>query len=160
MAFSTLKKGPAADPSCPHQPSRARGRRSPFSHRRAVGVGGPSRSFNTLEKGASRPPELRSPALARARQTEPVFHMAGGSVERGAFEHVAGTSQVRNFDIAPDGTGLVMVEADPDESATHLQLVLNWHEEVADLVPSPGQCELSSQHHRRARDTKLDDGLN
>ena len=35
------------------------------------------------------------------------------------------------FDISPDGSYFVMVEADPDARPTQIHLVLNWIEELA-----------------------------
>jgi Tol biopolymer transport system component len=40
------------------------------------------------------------------------------------------------FDIAPDGSYFVMVEGDPDARPTQIQVVLNWLEELARLVPA------------------------
>jgi hypothetical protein len=34
------------------------------------------------------------------------------------------------FDISPDGTYFIMVEADPDARPTQVHLVLNWSEEL------------------------------
>jgi Tol biopolymer transport system component len=46
------------------------------------------------------------------------------------------TTQNKNFDVFPDGSGFVMVEADPDARPTRLQVVLNWTEELKRLVPT------------------------
>ena len=44
-------------------------------------------------------------------------------------------TQDMNFDISPDGTHFVMVEADPDARPTRVNVVLNWIEELKRLVP-------------------------
>jgi serine/threonine-protein kinase len=41
------------------------------------------------------------------------------------------------FDISPDGKYFVMVEADPGAKPTQIHVVLNWHEELKRLVPTP-----------------------
>ena len=41
------------------------------------------------------------------------------------------------FDISPDGTYFVMVEADPDARPTHIHVIANWMEEMKRLVPAP-----------------------
>ena len=47
------------------------------------------------------------------------------------------TTQDDNFDISPDGTRFVMIEADPDARPSRFQFVLNWHEELKERVPVP-----------------------
>jgi hypothetical protein len=49
----------------------------------------------------------------------------------GAFE----TGSPR-FDISPDGTYFVMVEADPDARPTRIHVVLNWTGELERVAPS------------------------
>ena len=39
-----------------------------------------------------------------------------------------------DYDVSADGRFL-MVRLDPDATADHLQVVLNWHEELKRLVP-------------------------
>jgi serine/threonine-protein kinase len=53
-----------------------------------------------------------------ARPPEPLFS--------GPFD----TTQDGNFDVSKDGSFFVMVEADPDQRPTRLQVVLNWSEEL------------------------------
>ena len=52
------------------------------------------------------------------------------------FDGPFDTTQDMNFDISPDGTRFVMVEADPDASPTRLQVVLNWAEELKTKLPA------------------------
>lgn len=42
-----------------------------------------------------------------------------------------------SFDISPDGTYFVMVEADPDARPTHIHVVVNWMEELKRLAAPP-----------------------
>jgi serine/threonine-protein kinase len=46
-------------------------------------------------------------------------------------------TQDSNFDVSPDGSSFVMVEADPDTRPNRLQVVLHWAEELKRL-PAPG----------------------
>ncbi len=49
------------------------------------------------------------------------------------------TFPTRNYDVSPDGDGFVMltrVDREP-EPATRVNIILNWFEEVAELVPVP-----------------------
>ncbi len=55
------------------------------------------------------------------------------------FDGPFDTTQDLNFDISPDGTHFVMVEADPDAKPTRLQIVLNWSAELNRLVPGFGK---------------------
>jgi Tol biopolymer transport system component len=41
------------------------------------------------------------------------------------------------FDISPDGTYFVMVEADPSAKPTQIHVVLNWSEELKRIMPVP-----------------------
>ena len=41
-----------------------------------------------------------------------------------------------SLDVSPDGTYFVMIEADPSARHTQANVVLNWDEEIARLVPS------------------------
>jgi Tol biopolymer transport system component len=41
-----------------------------------------------------------------------------------------------NFDVSPDGTYFVMVEADADATPTQIQVVFNWVEELKRLLPT------------------------
>ena len=41
------------------------------------------------------------------------------------------------FDVSPDGTSFVMVEADPDASPTQIHLVTHWAQDLARIVPMP-----------------------
>jgi Tol biopolymer transport system component len=50
------------------------------------------------------------------------------------FDGPFDTTQDMNFDVSPDGTRFVMVEADPDASPTRLQVVLNWPAELKEKV--------------------------
>ena len=40
------------------------------------------------------------------------------------------TTQDKNFDVFPDGSGFVMIEADPDARPTRLNVVQNWTREL------------------------------
>ena len=74
-----------------------------------------------------------------------VVDIPGGSISerlrpRMLFEgpYVA-TFPTRNYDVSPDGDGFVMltrVDREP-EPATRVNIILNWFEEVAELVPVP-----------------------
>jgi serine/threonine-protein kinase len=46
------------------------------------------------------------------------------------------TTQDHNFDVAPDESSFVMVEADQESRPTRLQVVVNWFEELKQRVPS------------------------
>ena len=79
-----------------------------------------------------------------------LFYMSGSSmwtvtVETRGASFVAGkpqhlfdgpfdTTQVGNFDVSPDGTRFVMVEADPDAKPTKINVVTNWAQEVQRVV--------------------------
>jgi hypothetical protein len=59
------------------------------------------------------------------------------SLFRGDYQH---TNPVRNYDVTADGQRFLMVRRDRlplVDEATEIQLVLNWHEELKRLVPSP-----------------------
>jgi Tol biopolymer transport system component len=47
------------------------------------------------------------------------------------FDGPFDTTQDRNFDVFPDGSGFVMVEVDPDARPTRLSLVTNWAAEMS-----------------------------
>jgi serine/threonine-protein kinase len=51
------------------------------------------------------------------------------------FEGPFDTTQDQNFDVSPDGTWFVMVEADPDTTPSRFHVVQNWFEELKRLVP-------------------------
>ena len=81
-----------------------------------------------------------------SRDGRELFYLNGASVvsvavDTSAESFVAGapvtlftgpfdTTQDNNYDVFPDGTHFVMVEADPDARPTRLQVVLNWSEEL------------------------------
>ena len=81
-----------------------------------------------------------------SRDGRELFYLTGASVvsvavDTSAESFVAGapvtlftgpfdTTQDNNYDVFPDGTHFVMVEADPDARPTRLQVVLNWSEEL------------------------------
>jgi eukaryotic-like serine/threonine-protein kinase len=50
------------------------------------------------------------------------------------FEGPFDVTQDRNFDLAPEGTGFVMIEVEPFSRPTRLQVVTDWFEEVR-LLP-------------------------
>ncbi len=50
------------------------------------------------------------------------------------FDGPFDTTQDMNFDVSPDRTRFVMVEADPDASPTRLQVVLNWPAELKEKM--------------------------
>ena len=50
------------------------------------------------------------------------------------FDGPFDTTQDDNYDVFPDGTAFVMVEADPDTRPTRLHVVLNWLEELKRLA--------------------------
>ncbi len=52
------------------------------------------------------------------------------------FEGPFDTTQDQNFDVSPDGTWFVMVEADPDTTPSRFHVVQNWFEELKRLVPT------------------------
>jgi Tol biopolymer transport system component len=54
------------------------------------------------------------------------------------FDGPFDTTQDMNFDISPDGTRFVMVEADPDAKPTRFQIILNWTKELSQLVAGRG----------------------
>ena len=62
---------------------------------------------------------------------------AGGPVGRARplFEDIYRMWNGVNFDVTPDGTQFVMVRSTSPSSATHLNLRLNWFEEVNALAP-------------------------
>ena len=43
---------------------------------------------------------------------------------------------VRNYDILPDGQQFVMIQDDPESVPTHMNVVLNWFNELERLVPT------------------------
>ena len=59
-----------------------------------------------------------------------------GTPER-LFDGPFDTTQADNFDISPDGTHFVMIEADPDARPSRFQLVINWSQELKERVPVP-----------------------
>ena len=69
-------------------------------------------------------------------QTEPTFKMLAaprilfqGSYYFGSFDWAS------NYDVTPDGQRFVMVKQ-PETSATQINVVLNWFEELKRLVPT------------------------
>jgi Tol biopolymer transport system component len=48
------------------------------------------------------------------------------------------STQGSNVDVSPDGSYFVMVEADPDQRPTRLQLVLNWRDEIERAARATG----------------------
>ena len=70
-------------------------------------------------------------------QTEPTFKMLAaprllfqGSYYSGSFDWAP------NYDVTPDGQRFVMVKQ-PETSASQINIVLNWFEELKRLVPTP-----------------------
>jgi eukaryotic-like serine/threonine-protein kinase len=70
--------------------------------------------------------------MAVSVETDDAMFKAGSpeTLFTGPFE--TGSSA---FDISPDGTYFVMVEADPDARPTHIHVVANWIEELKRLLP-------------------------
>ena len=52
----------------------------------------------------------------------------------GQFEW--GGTNIRNYDIAPDGQRFVMIQAEEESARTEIVVVLNWFQELKRLVPT------------------------
>ena len=53
----------------------------------------------------------------------------GGTYTRNAWS-------IRDYDILPDGQQFVMIQNDPESTPTHMNVVLNWFNELERLVPT------------------------
>jgi hypothetical protein len=52
------------------------------------------------------------------------------------FDGPFDTTQMGSYDVSPEGTHFVMVQADPDATPNRLDIVLNWFEDLKARVPA------------------------
>ncbi len=71
-------------------------------------------------------------------ETQPTFTAGRPTVLfEGRYLPMPGNSGSRNYDVAPDGQRLVMVQGEESSTLSEFHVVLNWFEELTQLVPTP-----------------------
>ena len=53
------------------------------------------------------------------------------------FEDVYDDSDQFNYAAFPDGDRFLMIERDPRGDGRHLEVILNWHQQLLERVPVP-----------------------
>ncbi len=78
--------------------------------------------------------------MAVSLRTEPTLEAKTPTVLFEGSYHYGRSDLTPQYDVSPDGQRFVMVKESTDDgesSATHINVILNWDEELKRLVPIP-----------------------